>query len=309
MKKEAATKIIFGLILIGLVIVLVNKAKNPTQTIRADKIRVITSIYPLYFLSAAIAGDKAEVTNIVPAGAEPHEYEPTAQDMAKMENSQVVVLNGGDLEAWSEDIGRNIDARRTIFVIAGEGLAAQQTTSDGEAKTDPHVWLAPALMRKMADRIAAGFEQADPENKDYYGANANALKEKLDDLDAAYRTGLADCHKKDIITSHAAFGYLAAAYGFNQVPILGLSPDAEPTLNDLAEIANFAREKEVKYIFFESTARPRLSETIAAEVGAQTLVLDPIEGISDEELSRGKNYFTVAETNLKNLQIALECSK
>jgi len=158
-------------------------------------------------------------------------------------------------------------------------------------------------------RINEGFDKADPANRAYYDQNAKGLDSSLDQLDAQYKAGLQSCQQKDIITSHAAFGYLGAQYGLTQVPISGLSPDAEPSNQQLAEVTDFARAHHVKYIFFESLVSPKLSDTIASEVGAKTLVLDPIEGLSNDNIQAGKNYFTVMQQNLKNLQLALACSK
>ncbi|MFA7208781.1 MAG: zinc ABC transporter substrate-binding protein [Parcubacteria group bacterium] len=301
--------IILGLAVSGLFFLRMGNGGRPSGDVAAKKLEVVASFYPLYFIAVEIGGDRAAVSDIVPAGAEPHEYEPTARDMAKMENSRIIIMNGAGLEAWGENVEKNIDAGKTTIIWAGEGLAARQMERDGQAETDPHIWLDPSLVRQMAGKIAQAFQQADPENADYYGSNAAALESRLDGLDREYRQGLAGCAEKNIITAHSAFGYLADAYGFNQVAIAGLSPDAEPSLRDLAGISRFAKDNGVKYIFFESLASPKLSETIANEVGAKTLVLDPIEGLSDEDLSRGKNYLTVMRENLANLRIALECAK
>ncbi len=194
-------------------------------------------------------------------------------------------------------------------MVAGEGLTTQQVTEGGQTETDPHVWLAPRLAQKMVERIAQAFEQVDPVNKGYYRSNAGSLETKLGNLDMEYRQGLSNCAGNSIITSHAAFGYLATDYGLNQVPIAGLSPDAEPSPRQLAHIAQFAKNNNVRYIFFESLASPKLSQTIATEVGAQTLVLSPIEGLSEEEMSQGKTYISVMQDNLTNLRTALQCTK
>ncbi len=284
------------------------KKSEKNATLHNDgKLQVVTSFYPLYFFAQQIGGDRADVTNIVPAGAEPHDYEPTSQDMATMERSQLIILNGGGLEAWADNLSRNTNTVKTTIVTAGEGLATAQVTEGNRTVTDPHVWLDPPLAEKMIERIAQGFERVDPVNAEYYKTNAGVLEAKLIALDTKYKLGLGMCAEKSIITSHAAFGYLATTYGLNQVPIAGLSPDAEPSPSQLADIVQFAKTNQVKYIFFESLASPKLSQTIATEVSAQTLVLNPLEGLSDEDLAKGEDYFSVMYDNLTHLQTALAC--
>jgi zinc transport system substrate-binding protein len=314
MNKKAKILVVLLVIVLALGLYFFKNPKEKTQETpsvptQAEKIQVVASFYPLYFLSQQIGGDKVEVTNIVPAGVEPHDYEPTVQDMVKMEKSQLLVLNGNGFEAWKENVQKNIDPKKTSIVTAGEGLATQQMTKEGQLRTDPHIWLDPLLLEKMADKILQGFEDADPTNKESYQANANILKAKLKDLDVAYRAGLSNCAEKNFITSHAAFGYLATAYGLTQTSIAGLSPEAEPSSQELAKLVQFAKENKIKYIFFESLVSPKLAQTIATEVGAQTLVLNPIEGLSGEEISQGENYLTVMQANLENLQTALQCKK
>jgi zinc transport system substrate-binding protein len=178
---------------------------------------------------------------------------------------------------------------------------------DGQDVIDPHIWLSPPLVKQITDKITQALIQIDPANSNYYQTNANSLKAKLDNLDVEYKQGLSNCAEKNIITSHAAFGYLATTYGLNQVSIAGLSPDAEPSPQQLADITKFAKANNVKFIFFESLVSPKLSDTIANEIGAKTLVLNPIEGLTNDEISQGKNYFTEMQNNLSNLKIALQC--
>lgn len=274
-----------------------------------QKISVVASFYPIYFFASQIGGDKADVVNVTPAGGEPHDYEPTPQDMAKIESANLVVLNGGGLEAWGGSVEQNIDSQKTILVTAGEGLTTRHIVEDGKSIVDPHVWLSPVLAEQMVDKIEQGYIKADSANADYYAKNATDLKAKLAQLDTEYKQGLTNCQRKDIITSHAAFGYLGVTYGLNQVPISGLSPEEEPSAKDLASIADFAKKNGVKYIFFESLVSPKLSQTIATEIGAQTLVLDPIEGIAADELAAGQDYLTVMRSNLANLKISLQCTQ
>ncbi|KKW42053.1 MAG: Manganese ABC transporter substrate-binding lipoprotein [Candidatus Magasanikbacteria bacterium GW2011_GWA2_56_11] len=274
---------------------------------QSQPIQVTASFYPLFFFTAQIAGDKATVYNLTPAGAEPHDYEPTTQDMARIENSRLLVMNGGKLEPWGDGIRETLKGTDTAILSVGASLADLQLKEEGETVTDPHVWLSPVLAQKEAAAIAEGLKQADPANAPYYETKAAELVGKLNDLDQEFRRGLESCVKKDAVTSHNAFGYLMREYGLNQVSISGLSPDEEPSPQQLAAIADFAKENNVEYIFFESLVSPKLAETIASEIGAETLVLNPLEGLSDEEINSGKNYFTEMQNNLANLKIALEC--
>lgn len=304
-------KIAIGLVLVAIIGVALFLGQNRTSSpINSNgKIKAAASFYPVYFLAQSIGDEKAEVTNVTPAGAEPHDYEPTAIEMATIENSRIVFLNGGGLETWGNDIQKSLDPKKTAVIVAGNGLTNLQKDEEGKTITDSHVWLDPKLMQKMAEAVLGGFIAADPINKDYYESNAAKLKSELVALDEEYRQGLADCAKKEIVTSHSAFGYLAARYGLKQVSVAGLSPEEEPSPQQLAQIAEFAKSNNVKYIFFETLVSPKLSETIANEIGAQTLELNPIEGLDADEAAKGGNYITEMRKNLQNLQIALECKK
>lgn len=279
-----------------------------TSTVPSSKLQVVTSFYPLYFFASQIAGDKADVSTITPAGVEPHEYELTAQDVLKIERSNLLVLNGNGFEAWGDKIKGNIDLKQTVIVTAGEGLITEDVVEEGKKNIDPHVWLSPVLAQKMVDKIEVGFVEADPDNASYYQSNAETLKSKLVLLDAEFIQGLTTCTNRNIITSHTAFGYLASTYHLTQVSISGLSPDAEPSPKQLVEVLKFAKETHVKYIFFESLVSPKLSETIAIEIGAQTLVLNPIEGLARDDIALGKDYLSEMRKNLVNLKIALVCT-
>lgn len=276
--------------------------------VKTEKIKAVTSFYPLYYFATQIAGDKADVTNITPAGAEPHDYEPTARQVAEIEDSDLLILNGGNLELWNESIQENISGKKTILVTAGEGLTTEEVVKEGQKVINPHLWLSPPLAKQMVDRILQGFIKADLANADYYINNSVTLKAELDKLDSEYQSGLSSCKSRDIITSHAAFGYLATTYNLNQVSITGISPDAEPSPKELADVAKFAKQNKVEYIFFESLISPKLSETIASEIGAKTMVLNPLEGLTTDEVSQGKNYLTEMRSNLNNLKIALRCT-
>ena len=303
-RKITAVALFTAAIIAGAVLSVKSSASFLQPT---GKLSVAASIYPVYFFASEIGDNKAEVIDVTPAGVEPHDYEPTAADMRKIENSRLVILNGV-IEPWAGQLQQNIDQNRTMIVIAGQSLTNRLSEENGSNVTDPHVWLDPKLAEKMVIKILQGFVQADSLNADYYRQRAATLVLELDKLDAAYRSGLSECSEKDIITSHAAFGYLAAEYGLNQVSIAGLSPDTEPSPRQLVDLATFAKTNDIKYIFFESLASPKLSLTLANEIGAKTLVLDPIEGLTKDEMDAGQDYFSLMESNLANLKIALGCN-
>jgi len=297
-----------GLFLLFIGVLLHSNFSKVEDKARVDqRIVVSTSFYPLYFFASKITADKADVYNITPAGAEPHDYEPTAQDITKIESSKLLILGGGKLESWGDKIREILSGSDTKIIEVSNGLANKVMTEDGETVVDPHIWLSPVLAKKEIDSITLALKEVDPINAGFYEANAMDLKVKMDNLDQEFRSGLISCKKSDIITSHAAFSYLAEEYGLKQVAISGLSPDQEPSLKEMAEVAKLAKDNDIKYIFFESLVSSRLSDTIAKEIGAKTLVLNPLEGLTKDDIKDGKDYFSEMRKNLSNLRIALEC--
>lgn len=268
---------------------------------------VVTSFYPLYFFASQIAGNLINVQNITPAGAEPHEYEPTPKDVANIEQSKLLLLNGGGFEPWGERMKTELDPSKVKVIAVGESFINQQVNEDGMEVKDPHIWLSPKLAGKEAQVIMQALKNVDSAHAATYQKNGLALISKLQHLDETYTIGLKDCKSVEIMTSHAAFGYLATSYGLRQTAISGLSPDEEPSLKQLAELLNLAKSRRIKVIFFEKLASPKLAETVAGEIGAKTLILDPIEGVSEEDMKNGKDYFTIMNENLQNLRVALEC--
>jgi len=289
--------VLLSLLVIGLgVMLFILRDVTPDSA----KPHVVASFYPLAFLAEQIGGDDVQVTTLVPPGTEPHDFEPTAQDIAELETSQALILSGNGIEPWADAFKANLANKAVVVVETGQGL--------GNRANDPHVWLSPKNMQTMAQRVASTLVSIDSTNAAKYQARGDALVGRLTQLDADFSSGLASCKSKTIITSHAAFGYLADAYGLEQVSIAGIDPEAEPSAQDLAELTEFAKSNDVNYIFFETLVSPKLAETLAAETGAQTLVLDPLEGLSDDDHAQGKDYISVMRDNLNNLRTALECT-
>ncbi len=282
--------------------------RRKTEVSQTHKISIVTSFYPLYFFTHEIVKDYATVTNLTPAGAEPHDYEPSTQDVVRLERSKLLIINGSGLEPWSGKLRPNLESKQIKIIETSAGLATQQIEEEGKKIQDPHIWLDPRLAKEEVVKIAQELIEVDPTNTSTYRVNSENLQKKFDLLDQEFRSGLAQCKQKSIVTSHAAFGYVASRYGLKQIPITGLTPDEEPSPQKLAEIAKFAKENGIKYIFFETLVSPKLAETIASEIGAQTLFFDPLEGLTKEEEMAGQDYFSIQRENLKNLKIALECN-
>lgn len=256
---------------------------------------VTASFYPLAFISQRIGGKLVKVTQITPGGVEPHDYEPTPQDLVAIQNSKVFIRNGYGIDTWADNIP-GIQATSKIEVM----------NSDAKIQ-DPHVWLNPVNMESEVAVIREAFIQADPVNKPAYILNAAGLINDLKGIDLEYKNGLMECQVKQIITSHNAFNYMAKHYGFEGLAIAGLSPDEEPAPKSLADLSNIAKKNNIKYIFFETLASPKLADTIAKEIGAKSLILNPIEGITTEDAAQGKDYLVLMQENLKNLRIAMQC--
>ncbi len=275
---------------------------------------VVTSFYPLYEFAREVAGPSAQVVSLVPPGVAPHDWEPSPRDLTRVREARVFIYNGSGLEPWVPKLGRGATGSATLMVRATEGiplLTAAPSTETGaheQASPDPHIWLDPVLAQSMVETIHAALAKVDPGHAALYAENARAFTAKLGKLHEAFEAGLKDCARREVVTSHAAFAYLAKRYGLAVVPVMGLAPESEPTPAQLGAIVRFAREKKVKYIFFETLVNPRLAETLAREIGARTLVFNPIEGVTREEEAAGKGYIALMEENLKNLRLALDCS-
>ncbi len=280
-------------------------------------ITVYATFYPVFDFAKKIGGDRVDIKCMVPPGADPHSWEPSPRTLAEVQKAQVLVYNGAGMEPWIDRVLATLDTRSIIVVEATHGLPllradAEPTDSHNHSAHhhgqtwDPHVWLDPVLAQGMARNIAAGLAAADPNGRELYEKNCSDLVQKLQELDRSYRSVLAKCQKRDIVVTHQAFGYMCKRYGLNQVALMGVSPESEPTPATMAEIIKFCRANRVTYVFMEKNSNPRLAQAIAAEAGARVLVLDPVGTLTEEQYESGKDYFSIMYANLENLKQALE---
>ncbi len=278
----------------------------------AGKIQVTATFYPLAEFARQIGKDKATVATLVPVGAEPHDFDPSPQDILTIQKSKVFIYNGVGLETWIDRVVDGALRSHTIVVEAVKGIDLLPATKEGGKPQasplyDPHVWTNPVLASKEVETIARGFATADPSNASFYQENAVLYKAKLADLDKAFMSGLAYCDLRMVVTSHNAFSYAAKQYNFTVIPISGVSPDEEPSPQKMAEIVTFSKQNNIKYIFFETLVNPKLSQTIANEIGAKTLVFNPLEGLTQKEIDKGTDYLSVQRDNLLHSKEAMQC--
>ncbi|MFC7681896.1 metal ABC transporter substrate-binding protein [Paenibacillus sp. GCM10028914] len=296
---------------------------SQSGTIVEDKVNVVTTIYPIYEFTKEIGGDEVNVINLLPTGVEPHDWTPKSQDIVNTSKAQLFLYNGAGLEGWVPDFlkGLNKDTQvkpvetsKGIQLIDAEGDDGHDHGHDHGSEeegshdhhVDPHTWVSPKSALVMAENIHSSLVEVDPEHADYYDERYNALKEKLEQLDESFTSTLSELSKNEIVVSHQAFGYLARDYNLEQYSIMGLSPDAEPRAQDLVNLTKTVQEKGIRYIFFEELVSDKLAKTLASEAGVETLVLNPVEGITKEQEANGDNYFTIMEKNLQNLTKALK---
>lgn len=259
------------------------------STAGAGKKTVVAGFYPLAYAAEEVGGPRVAVRNLAAPGVEPHDLEAAPDDVQALRSADVVLLLGQGFQPQLEDAagrGKNV-----LWLLDTPGL---HRFDNG----DPHVWLDPQRYALIVREVGGALRRP---------REAGRLVARLRALDGAYRRGLAHCARREIVTSHAAFAYLAQRYGLKQVAITGLSPEAEPAPKDLQRVVDLVRGTHARTVFFETLVSPRIAETVARETHAQTAVLDPIEGLTPAEASRGENYFTLMRANLRALRGALGC--
>lgn len=321
MKQKLLLSFLFVSLLLGGLIF----AKQQQQVKQnEDRLKISTSFYPLYFFAKEIAGEQALVVNLTKGGVDAHDFEPSVKDLQQINDSQLLILNGVGFEAWFEKFSAQVSGQVQVLntatelaYLSGAGDEHDEDEHEGENEheedghehgdIDPHVWLDPVLAQGQVRAIAAKMIELDQNNAATYRQNKERLLQELEKLNQEFEQGLASCQQNSIVSSHMAFAYQAKRYGFEQIAITGLNPEEEPSSAKLAEISRLAKNLGIKYIFFENLLSPKLAETIAEEVGAQTLVAHPLENLTSAEEAAGANYFSVQRQNLTNLRQAMNC--
>jgi zinc transport system substrate-binding protein len=260
----------------------------------AGRPTVVASFFPLAWVAERVAAPGTHVVDLTPAGAEPHDLELTPRDLETLHEADLVLYLG---HGFQPAVEKAVESRSgpSLDLLATQKLRPGATES---TSADPHVWLDPSRLARIAIAVGAALHRRQA---------AHEVAADLGALDREYRSGLAHCRLHEIVTSHAAFGYLADRYGLDQVALTGLSPEAEPSPRDLEKLVNDVRRTGANVVFTETLVSPRLADTIAREAGATPAILDPIEGLTKDEVDAGEDYVSRMRSNLATLRKALGC--
>ena len=302
------------IVLAGLLAVaLTPTAAHATRGNHSDskkKVTVTAAFFPLAAAVAQVGGSLVKVTNLTPAGVEPHDIELNTQQAESVLDADLAVMVGNGFQPQVEDIaadrsGPTLNVLKALPINAGD-----KKVEEGDATAlDPHVWLDPVLYQSVVDAIASALSKVDPDHAADYTANAAAYNAKLATLNTEYETGLANCSRQLLVTAHEAFGWLTQRYGLTQEGIAGISPDAEPNPQRLADLTDLVEKKGVTTIYTEDLVSPKVARTLAREAGGlKTATLNPLEGLTAKQTKAGATYISEMQDNLQAIQKGLGCS-
>jgi zinc transport system substrate-binding protein len=276
------------------------------QSSSSNKLPVVASFYPMAEFARQVGGEHVDVETLIKPGTEPHDYDPSPREIARLHDARVFVYNGAGLEPWADKLTGELAGRGLVIVEAAQALPLQDLTEDGVKVRDPHVWLDPALAARQVDAIRDALIQADPVHRTDYETNAAAYQRQLTGLREAYE-GLKACSRHEVVSTHQVMGYLSSRYGFTALSIAGLSSEEEPSPQKLAEVASFVKSRGLTYILTEPLVSPKFADTLARETGAQTLSFHPLESLTSEDIDDRQTYLSIQRQNIEILKRALEC--
>jgi zinc transport system substrate-binding protein len=290
------------LVVTGSITLLASPLLAPTAGAARHRVEVVASFFPLAEAAKQIGGADVTVRNLTPPGAEPHDLELTPDDRDALEDADLVIALGGGFQPAIEDA---VDQRDGASLVLVDNLPAKDRA---HAKTDPHLWLDPVQMRRIATQVARALTKADPKAADGIARRAAAFDVELGSLDTDYRTGLSHCERDLVVTSHAAFGWLARRYGLRQEGVAGIDPESEPGPDRIADLADLVARTGTTTVFTEDLVSPKVADALAREAGVKTETLSPLEGLTDAQRAHGATYVSVMRANLRKLRTALGCS-
>ena len=299
----------------------------------SETLKIVTTLYPLEDFTKKIGGDLVEVENVIPPGADAHTFEPSTKDMVNIAEADAFIYSGVGFESFAETAQESLKDEDVTFINAGEGLelseghaedehaheeaeheeehahdeeaAHEEEHSHDHGDTDPHVWLDPILSIQLAENIKNALTELHPEGKETFEENFESLKTQLNELDQSFSEVISHASKKEILVSHAAYGYWESRYGIEQISVLGLSPTQEPSQKELQTIIETAQKHDIKYIIFETNVTSNVTDIVQSEIKAEALTLNNLETLTDEDLKNNEDYFSIMKKNLDTLEKAL----
>lgn len=299
-------------------------ADTSNTTEETNKPTVVTTFYPVYEFTKQLIGDEADVQMLIPAGTEPHDFEPSSKEIASIQDSSVFVYLDDNMETWVKSALESTQKNPEQVIMASTGIELLPGTEDEHEheeeqeaaeveeheedheheahEFDPHLWLSPKRAIQLVENIKAGLIKNFPDKQEIIEKNAQNYLAQLTELDNEYTASLSQAKQKYFVTQHTAFAYLAKDYGLTQVSITGISADTDPTIKRLQELSEYINKYQIKYIYFEENAKQSVAQTLANETGAQLEVLNPIESLTKEQMDAGENYISIMKTNLSALE-------
>ncbi|QAS52940.1 metal ABC transporter solute-binding protein, Zn/Mn family [Halobacillus litoralis] len=309
-----------------------DKEDNSSENSSED-LKIFTTVYPMQFFAEQIAGDQASVESILPAGSDPHTYEPTSKKMVEIAEADAFIYNGAGLESYAKKISESIQSEDVKILEASKGIDLEEHVHNHEGEEgnheddahahedegnheeeheghdhgnqDPHVWLDPIRSIQLAENVKDTLVELEPEQEETFNKNFEKLKEKLKNLDQEYHAQLESLPKNKIIVSHSAYGYWEQAYGIEQIAVSGLSPTNEPSQKELQTIIEKAEQHNLNHVFFEQNVTPKVADVVRKEIGAETLRIHNLSVLTEEDINNEEDYFTLMEYNLDQLTTAL----
>lgn len=302
---SAKTVVVFGLLFsLFLSTVSCKKPEEEPEGQKDKRLKVVTSLFPLYDFTRNIGREKADVSLILPPGVEPHSFEPTPEDMKRIAEADIFIYTNKFMEPWIDNVLKGIDSRKLIVVDSSSGISF----IEAKGSINPHIWLDLSNAQKMVEAILDGFLRKDPLNKDFYTKNGDEYKARLDELDRDFRNGLSACEKDTFIhAGHFAFDYLAKRYNIRYFSAYKGAPDSEPTPKRLVSLIKKMNELDIRHIYYEELISPEIANVLSRETGAGLLMLHAGHNITKQEMDEGITFISLMKENLKNLRIGLQC--
>jgi zinc transport system substrate-binding protein len=309
-----------------------NTSSQSTNNQSSDsKLKIYTTIFPLEDFTKKIGGDLVEVESIFPPGTDAHTFEPTTKMMVDIANADGFIYSGVGIESFAEKIEKSLEKENVAFINAGNGIdllehehedeahSDEEATHEDEAHTDeetsheghdhgdndPHVWLDPVLSITIAENIKNELVELHPEGKETFEKNFQQVKSQLEELDKSFTDIVSKSNKKEILVSHAAYGYWEERYGIEQISVLGLSPTDEPSQKELQTIIETAKKHDINYVIFETNVSSNVTDIVQAEIGAEALTINNLESLTEEDIKNNEDYFSIMKKNLETIEKAL----